>query len=83
MAEALAGYLQEKLNISTGSLPLKDILSALKTHGITPATAESFSLLWQRLDLARFAPGAQDAQSAQELARQAQDSLKLFEEEIK
>lgn len=83
VAEALAGYLQEKLNISTGSLPLKDILSALKTHGITPATAESFSLLWQRLDLARFAPGAQDAQSAQELARQAQDILKLFEEETK
>ena len=71
------------MKISTGSLPLKAIVKALQSRGITPATAESFSLLWQRLDTARFAPGTPDAQSAQDLARQALDILKLLEEESK
>ena len=83
MADAVSDYLQQKMKISTGSLPLKSIGTALQKHGITPATAEAFSLLWQRLDAARFAPGAPGAQSARELARQAQDILKLLEEETK
>ena len=83
VADAVSGYLQQKMKISTGSLPLKAIVKALQSRGITPATAESFSLLWQRLDTARFAPGTPDAQSAQDLARQALDILKLLEEESK
>ncbi len=83
VADAVSGYLQQKMKISTGSMPLKSILTALTKRGITPATAEAFALLWQRLDAARFAPGAPDTQSAQELAHQALDILKLLEEEAK
>ena len=83
VAAAVSDYLQHKLKISTGSLPLKLILQALHKRGVTPATAESFSLLWQRLDTARFAPGAQDTQNVQATARQALDILKQLEEEAK
>lgn len=83
IAEAVSGYLQHKLKISTGSMPLKSILQALHKQGITPATAEAFSLLWQRLDAARFAPASADTQDAQHLANQALDILKLLEEESK
>ena len=83
VADAVSDYLQQKMKISTGSLPLKSIVAALQKRGITPATAEAFSLLWQRLDAARFAPGAPGVQTAQELTRQAQDILKLLEEETK
>lgn len=83
VADAVSGYLQEKLKISTGSLPLKSILAALKQRGIKPSTAEAFSLLWQRLDAARFAPSGTGAYSTQNLSLQAQDVLKLLEEESK
>ena len=75
--------MQEKLKISTGSLPLKSILAALKERGVKPSTAEAFSLLWQRLDAARFAPSGHGAHSATNLSTQAQDVLKLLEEECK
>ncbi len=83
VADAVSGYLQEKLKISTGSLPLKSILAALKERGVKPSTAEAFSLLWQRLDAARFAPSGHGAHSATNLSTQAQDVLKLLEEECK
>lgn len=81
VADAVSAYLQKKLHISTGSLPLKSILAALKQHGVKPSTVEAFSLLWQRLDAARFAPGAND--SATNLSTQALDVLKLLEEETR
>ncbi len=83
VADAVSGYLQEKLKISTGSLPLKSILAALKQHGVKPSTAEAFSLLWQRLDAARFAPTGHGVHSTTNLSTQAQDVLKLLEEECK
>ncbi len=83
VADAVSKYLQEKLKISTGSLPLKSILNALKQRGVKPSTAEAFSLLWQRLDAARFAPSASGAHSATNLSTQAQDVLKLLEEQCK
>ena len=83
VAEALSGYLQQKLGIGTGSLPLRSIVTALQKSGVTPATAESFSLLWQRLETARFAPGSPDALDPQNLAAQGLDVLKLMEEETK
>lgn len=83
VADAVADYLQNKFKISTGSLPLKNITQALRKKGVTPATAESFSLLWQRLDAARFAPGEWEIQSTQELSVQATDVLHLIEEETK
>lgn len=83
VADAVTDYLLQKFNLSTGSLPLKSILAALRKRGVKPSTAESFSLLWQRLDAARFAPGGQAGQYASNLSVQAQDVLKLLEEETK
>lgn len=83
VADAVAGYLQQKFKISTGSLPLKSIVNMLGKKGVTPATAEAFSLLWQRLDAARFAPTEKDAQNTRNLAAQALDVLTLMEEETK
>lgn len=83
VADAVSTYLQEKLKISTGSLPLKDILASLKKQGVKPATAEAFSLLWQRLDAARFAPSASSAHTTAQLAIQAKDVLKMIEEQCK
>lgn len=83
VAEALSDYLQQKLGIGTGSLPLRAIVTALQKRGVTPATAEAFSLLWQRLETARFAPGSPDALDPQNLSAQGLDILKLMEEETK
>lgn len=83
VADAVSTYLQEKLKISTGSLPLKAILSALKQRGIQPAAADAFSLLWQQLDAARFAPAASGADTTARLAAQAQHVLKMLEEQCK
>ena len=83
ISDALSGYLQQKLKISTGSLPLKDIAAALTRKGVTPATVEQFSALWQKLDAARFAPEAWGAQNVQELGPQARLLLKQLEEETK
>lgn len=83
VAEATASYLHQKFHINTGSLPLKDIAASLKKCGVRPATVESFSLLWQRLDAARFAPADSAMQSAMDLSEQAMDVLSLIEEETK
>ena len=83
VANTTADYLQQKFKISTGSLPLKFIVTTLEKQGVTPATAEAFSLLWQRLDAARFAPTEKDAQRTRNLAAQALDVLTLIEEETK
>lgn len=83
VASAVADYLQQKFKISTGSLPLKSIVTTLEKQGVTPATAEAFSLLWQRLDAARFAPTEKDTQSTRNLAAQTLDVLTLIEEETK
>ena len=83
ISDALGTYLQQKFGITTGSLPLKEILLRLNQKGITPATAESFSLLWQRLEAERFAPGSDASQSTARLAQHAQDVLKLIEKEAR
>ncbi len=83
VAETVSYYLQQKFNINTGSLPLKDMVHILSKKGVRRATAESFSLLWQRLDAARFAPSELGEQSTMDLAAQALDVLTLMEEETK
>lgn len=83
VADAVAGYLQQKFNISTASLPLKDILTQLHRHRVTPATAEAFSLLWQQLEADRFAPSGAQASGAINLPAQAQGVLQLMEEETR
>ncbi len=83
IADTLSHYLQQKLKISTGSLPLKDVAAALSRKGVTPATVQQFSALWQKLDTARFAPEAWGAQNALELRQQARLLLKQLEDETK
>ena len=83
IADAVADYLQEKFKINTGSLPLKEVAATLSAKGVRRTTAESFLLLWQRLDAARFAPDQTDAQSTMDLSAQALDVLTLMEEETK
>ncbi|MBO7191658.1 MAG: BatD family protein [Elusimicrobiaceae bacterium] len=83
ISDALGTYLQQKFGLTTGSLPLKEILFGLNQKGVTPATAESFALLWQRLEAERFAPGSDASQSTARLAQQAQDVLKLMEKEAR
>ena len=82
VADIVSVYLAEKLGIHTGSLPLKEIVSRLEEKGVTPATAESFALLWEHLDAERFAP-AGAATSAVDLPLQAQNTLRLIEEETR
>lgn len=81
ISEAVSTYLQQKLDINTGSLPLKEIVSRLNQKGVTPATTEAFSLLWQHLEAERFAPGSNSSQSTARLCAQALDVLKLIEKE--
>ena len=83
VAEAVSAYLQQKFKINTGSLPLKDVVNRLQQQGVRHASAEAFSLLWQRLDAARFAPGELSTQSTLDLSAQALDVLALMEEETK
>lgn len=83
VADALSHYLQHKLHIYTGSMPLKEILISLQKKGVTPATAQAFGLLWQRLEAARFAPAQAPTQSAINLPEQALDVIKLIEEETR
>ena len=83
VSDALSTYLQQKFNIATGSLPLKEILLELHQKGISPATIESFSLLWQRLEAERFAPGSSSSQNTARLSEQALDILKLMEKEAR
>lgn len=83
VAEAVSVYLHQKFNINTGSLPLKEIVACLIRAGVRPASAESFSLLWQRLEAARFAPDEPNNQSRMDLSSQALDVLTLMEEETK
>ena len=83
IAEAVSTYLHQKLKINTSSLPLKDITQAMHRKGVRPATTESFALLWQRLDAARFAPSDLTAQSTRDLSSQALEVLSSIEEELK
>lgn len=83
LADIISEYLQHKFHRPTGSLSLKEINILLRERGVTPATVESLSLLWQRLEAERFAPATDRTHSAVDLPSQALDILKLIEEEMK
>lgn len=83
ISDSVSTYLQQKLHLSTASLPLKEMVLELRAKGVTPATAQAFALLWQRLEAERFAPSGSNAQHIPHLAAQALDVLKLIEEETK
>ena len=83
VSEAIEKYLYQKFNIHTGSLTLREMTASLARKGVRPATVESFSLLWQRLEAARFAPAELGAQSSLDLSAQALEVLRLMEGETK
>ncbi|WP_428074165.1 BatD family protein [Candidatus Avelusimicrobium luingense] len=83
VADIISEYLQRKLRRPTGSLSLKELNILLRKSGVTPATVESFALLWQQLEAERFAPVTDGTASAVDLPSQALDILKLIEEEMK
>lgn len=83
IAEALSTYLAARLSIHTGSLPIKDIVSALQKRGYTPAQTEPFAALWQRLEALRFAPADSTSSSVKQQAQEARELLHLLEEKAK
>ena len=56
VADALSTYLQQRFDISTGSLPLRDMALSLHRKGVRAETVKIFVRLWQRLEEERFAP---------------------------
>ena len=79
ISEGLSLYLSRKLNIHTGSTPLKEIVSALQQRGYCAHTVQSFAALWQQLEALRFAPSAVETSVKQQAAK-ACTVLKLLEE---
>ncbi len=75
VADALSTYLQTKYGLHTASLPLRNLQAALTCKGCPSVLAEQFALLWQQLEAARFAPGAQQNQNTGSLASKAIDLL--------
>ncbi len=78
ISDALAAYILAKFDLSTASLPLKEITSALGQKRVNAATLTQFTHLWQDLEAARFAP--QVAANVSTLAERAAVLLKALEE---
>ena len=83
IAEALSHYLALRLSIHTGSLPIKDIVSALRARGYQPAQTEPFAALWQQLETLRFAPAESTSSSVKQQAQAAREVLQLLEGKAK
>ena len=83
IAEALSFYLATRLSIYTGSLPIKDIVSALQKRGYSSAQTEPFAALWQQLEALRFAPADSTSSSVKQQAQAARQLLQLLEEKAK
>lgn len=80
VSDALAAYLLTKWNISTASLPLKEIVRALDKHHVTPATQQQFATLWKELESARFAPQSDQAATLTQFVIRSTELLKKLEE---
>lgn len=83
IADAVAEYVQQRFNISTGSLPLRDIVAALQQKGIGTQTLRTFVTLWQQLEEERFAPAALTTAKHGKTAVEALSVLTRMEKEIK
>lgn len=77
ISDAVAAYLAARLNIRTGSMPLREITVALQQKGYDLPTIRKFAALWQAWEAARFAPN-QVGESP--LAEQAKEALVLLKE---
>lgn len=83
LSDAISTYLQQKWQLSTGSLPLREMAHQLRQKGVDAATCESFCLLWQDLEAARFAPAHTGEEYTSHAAQQALTLLKLIEEQTR
>lgn len=80
VSDLLAEYLHSKWSISTGSLPLKDILQALKDKQVPAPAAQEFATVWKELESARFAPMQADTKTLAQLTDHTAQLLKKLEE---
>ena len=80
VADTLSAYLLAKWNISTASLPLKDIEQALAKKGVTSTVQEQFAQLWKDLESARFAPQLDQAATLAQFTERTHELLKKLEE---
>ena len=83
ITDALSVYLQQRFNLATGSLPLRDMASALQQKGISTGTIKDFVRLWQRLEEERFAPAGLTISGTGKLTADALDILNRMEKETK
>lgn len=79
VSDALSAFILLRYGVHTASLPLRDIVSALKKRSCPANLLDQFQRIWQLLDAARFAPAHLQNQNAQELARQAAALIKEME----
>ena len=79
ISDALADYLRDKWHISTASLPLKDILTALDKRGVSATDQRSFAALWKELESARFAPSVGTEAAVANFTQRAAELLKTWE----
>lgn len=79
ISDALSAYLLNKWQISTASLPLKDILTALAQRGVSPDAQQTFATLWRSLESVRFAPLSKDTNTLAQLAERTGHLLKELE----
>ncbi|MBR4682165.1 MAG: protein BatD [Elusimicrobiaceae bacterium] len=83
VADAISTYLQQRFDISTGSLPLRDMALSLHRKGVRAETVKIFVRLWQRLEEERFAPATLTSANTGKLAANALEILAQMEKEIK
>ncbi len=79
IADAMSSYLLAKWQISTASLPLKEILFQLAKHQVPAATQQTFAALWKELESARFAPPNTGTNSLSQFTQRAGTLLKEWE----
>ena len=79
VSDALSTYLLTKWNISTASLPLKDIVRALNKHHVSQGTQHQFATLWKELESARFAPQLDQAATQAQFVTRSTELLKNLE----
>lgn len=79
VADALSAYLLAKWNISTASLPLRDIVGSLQHKHVSKETCQTFASLWQQLESARFAPTQTSPDALTPFIQQARSLLKIWE----
>jgi len=84
ISDTVSAYFAQKLKITTGSLPLKEIVRRLEESGCTPTETEKFARLWQTWEAARFAPTTgNNASGVTQQAQEALNFIKMLEEKHK